>query len=331
MLGVQIAVDEIDLAFATVGGEELWAETVPLDLRNLDAAEGYRRVAEVLTEQIQRLGSDRALISVEVGVPGYVSRERGSVCNSRALGWQDVPLRAWLESTLWEAGVTHPVHVGVANDCQFAALYAGRVELRLQSDLVAVYYGGLRELGSGVLIDGDIFGGAHGGAGDLGHANVASSGGVCWCGRNDCLQMAISPVALLTSGALLPQTGAEEMVDQRPIDALSLISDAAAAGDQRVLDTLASAGDTLGAVLDHILGSLNPHAAILGGYVGLLSPYLMPSLEARLASRLANPAYASTRVVALGATTTRRVVSGAVVAARDEVLAEPLLFTWMVA
>ncbi len=326
VMGVHIAIDAVEVVLASVGGEKLWQETIPVDLRNLEAAEGYQIVAGILTKQIQRLNGNRELVSVEVGMAGFVSRDRGSVCSAREFGWEDVPLRSWLERTLWEAGVINPVHVGVANDCQLAALYAARVEVRLPNDLVAVYFGGLRNLGSGVLIDGEIFGGAHGGAGDLGHVNVAIEGGVCWCGRSSCLQMAVSPVALLTRGALLPPAGAAQMVDERPWEALTLIADAAAGGDRRVLDTLASAGDTLGTVLDDLLGSLNPHAAILGGYLGKLSPYLMPSLEDRLASRIANPAYSATRVVALEETAAR-VVGGAVLAARDEVLAEPLHLT----
>lgn len=329
VMGVHIDVDVVEVGFATVGGGELWQESIPVDLRHLDAAAGYQVVADILTRQIQRLGESRELVSVEVGMAGYVSRESGSVSSARSFGWEDVPLRSWLERTLWEAGVTNPVHVGVANDCQLAALYAGRIELRLPNDLVAVYFGGRRNLGSGVLIAGEIFGGAHGGAGDLGHVNVAIEGGVCWCGRSSCLQMAVSPVALLTRSALMPPAGAARMVDERPLEAMNLIADAAAAGDQRVLDTLGTAGETLGTVLDDILGSLNPHAAILGGYVGGLSKYLMPSLEDRLASRIADPAYSTTRVVALE-DLTPRVVGGAVLAARDEVLAEPLHLTRMV-
>ena len=80
---------------------------------------------------------------------------------------------------------------------------------------------------------------------------------------------------------------------------MSLISEAAAAGDERVLGALTDAGEILGTVLDDILGSLNPHAAILGGYLGVLSPYLMPGVESKLASRIANLAFSDTRIVAL--------------------------------
>lgn len=329
VLGLHISIDAVELGFATVGGEELWQETIPVDLRDVGAAEGYRIIADVMTHQIQKLDESRELVSVEVGMSGFVSREQGTV-SSRSFGWHDMPLRELVEQTLWEAGVKNPVHVGVANDCQLAALYAGRTELQLPNDLVAVYYGGLRSLGSGVLINGEIFGGAHGGAGDLGHVNVAIEGGVCWCGRSSCLQSVVSPEALLVRGGLLPSRGAQQLVDERPWEVLNVIADAATRGDERVLEALAVAGDTLGTALDDILGSINPHAAIIGGYLGLLSRWVMPSLEERLASRIASPAYATTRIVALDQISPR-VVGGAVLAARDEVLAEPLHLTRLAA
>ena len=330
VMGVHVDIDTIEIAVATVGGEELWQETVPVELRGVDADEGFRLISETVTRHVGRLEKSRELVSVEVGLAGYVSRDRGSVCSSRTFGWEDVPLRAQLERTLWDAGITAPVHVGMANDCQLAALYAGRVELQLPPDLVAAYLGGIRSLGSGILIDGEIFGGAMGGAGDLGHTNVASEGEQCWCGRTGCLQTAVSPVALLTRGALLPRAGAEQMVNERPIEALSLISEAAAAGDQRVLSALTDAGEILGTVLDDIVGSLNPHAVILGGYLGVLSKYLMPGVQNKLASRIANLAFSNTRIVALEELAPR-VVGGAVLAARDAVLAEPMRLTRAVA
>ena len=326
VIGAHVDIDVIEIRVATVGGEQLWQETVPCDLRGKNAEEGYRLISAELTRQIPRLGRDRELISVEVGLAGYVSRAEGSVCSAVTFGWTDVPLRALLARTVWDAGVTNPVHVGIANDCQLAALYAGRVEVQLPPDLVAVYFGGLRNLGSGVLIDGEIFGGAQGGAGDLGHSNVMCEGGECWCGRTGCLQTAVSPAALLTRSALVPEAGAKQMVDERPYEAISLISEAAAAGDHRVLGALTDAGEALGTVLDDTLGSLNPHAAILGGYLGVLSPYLMEGIKSKLVSRISNLAYSDTRIVGLEQVAPR-VVGGAVLAARDAVLSDPMRLT----
>ena len=325
-----MGVDAIHVGVATMGGDELWTDSVPVDLRPLDADEAYLVIAEVLDGQIRRLPADRALVSVEMGLPGHVDRDRGVVNSSRILGWEDVPIRELLGRSLWDAGITNPVHVGVASDCQLAGLYAGRVELQLPPNLVAVYFGGLRSLGTGLLIDGNIFGGAEGGAGDLAHSNVGAGDDGCWCGRQGCLQSALSPVALLTHSALMPRAGAEQMVAERPFEALTLITDAAEAGDERVLSTLTSAGEALGTVLDDVLGSLNPHAAILGGYLGRIWPHLMTGVESKLASRIATQAYSSTRIVALE-NTEARVVGGAVLAARDAVLAEPMRLTRAVA
>jgi predicted NBD/HSP70 family sugar kinase len=330
VMGVHVDVDTIGIALATVAGEELLRESVPVDLRESDADQGYEVIAEAITRLIRQLDDGRELISVEVGLAGYISRDRGSLCTSHTFGWEDVPLRSLLEQTLRDAGVDHAVHIGMANDCQLAALFAGRVEVQLPPEMVAVYFGGLRDLGSGVLIDGEIFGGAQGGAGDVGHTEVPE-GGPCWCGRTSCLQAAISPIALLTRSALLPQSGAEQMVAERPLDAVSLIADAAAAGDERVLATLTSAGEALGTVLDDMLGSLNPHAVILGGYLGVLSEYLMPGIKSKVASRIANLAFSETKILPLKTDLPRVVVGGAVVAACDAVLSEPMRLTHTVA
>ena len=93
-----------------------------------------------------------------------------------------------------------------------------------------------------------------------------------------------------------------------------------------MLATLADAGSALGGVIDDVLGVLNPHAAIIGGYVGVLSPYLRESMDARLSERLSDPAFAATLVVSLE-TPEPRVVRGAAMSARDACLADPLTLT----
>ena len=74
----------------------------------------------------------------------------------------------------------------------------------------------------------------------------------------------------------------------------------------------------------------NPHAVILGGYLGVLAPHLMPGVEGKLATRIANLPFSSTRIVALP-DLLPRVVGGALLAASDAVLDEPMRLTRAVA
>ena len=95
------------------------------------------------------------------------------------------------------------------------------------------------------------------------------------------------------------------MVDRDPEAALATMFEAAEAG-REVLDALEQAGDVLGRAIDDLIGAVNPHAVMLGGYLGVVSDHVMPRLRDRLTQRLAAPAYAGTEIMALAGLRPRR-------------------------
>jgi len=131
---------------------------------------------------------------------------------------------------------------------------------------------------------------------------------------------------LLVQGGLRSQEQAGSVVRDSPDDALDQVVDAAGAGNQTTLGALGEAGWALGRAIDDIIGILNPHAVVLGGYLGVLSPYLMPAVEAAIADRIQVGAFRGTLLVALP-TILPRVVGGATLAARDACLYDPLGLT----
>ena len=92
------------------------------------------------------------------------------------------------------------------------------------------------------------------------------------------------------------------------------------------MQVLKRAGAALGDAIDDVIGVVNPHTVILGGYLGALSPHLMDSIKERIAHRLAIPAFADTTIVAVEQHVPR-VVRGAVLAARDACFYDPLHLT----
>lgn len=324
-LGIHITHDVISIAATTMGGEELWLVTDPVQLLEADQEEGFAQVRDVIVRRIGEIPAGREVVSVEIGLPGQVVRDRGQIEHAAELPWTEFPIRERVREVFTDAGITG-IHVGVANDCQLAGLYAARTELLLPPNSVAVYVGGLRGIGSGLIVDGQIFGGAHGVAGDLAHANVGGETTDCECGRRGCLTTVLGPEALLTHSGLLSGDDATTMVLAEPYAAVELLRSQAEAGNEQVLTTLADAGSALGRVIDDVLGVLNPHAAIVGGYLGVLSPYLREAMDARLAERLSDPAFAATLVVSLESVEPR-VVRGAAMSARDACLADPLTLT----
>ena len=177
-----------------------------------------------------------------------------------------------------------------------------------------------------MIIRGEIYRGAAGGGGDFGHLNVATDGPSCWCGRRGCLESLVGPAALLVSAGLAGPDEAADLVDSDHPRAVGMIFDAAQNGDEAATSALASAGSMLGRAIDDIIGIINPHAVILGGYLGVLSQFLLPSLRSALETRLAVTAYADTEVLALEKLN-ERVVGGAILAARDACFSDPLELT----
>ena len=325
VLGVHVDIDGFQFAAATLGGRELWRNSVAANLRRAEPDAGFAALRAQLRSQLGQLPPDKQLIAVEIGVPGYIAQDRATVGWAESPDWRDFPLSSKVTKTLSDFGV-EGAHVGVTNDAQLAALHAVRIELGLRPDAIAVYFGGLRSISSGLIIGGEIFHGAGGGAGDFGHLNVDPSGPACSCGRNGCLQSLIGPHSLLTIGDLMPADEAARLVDERPEDAIRRIVDASDEGQAAMLQVLKRSGAALGDAIDDVIGVVNPHTVVLGGYLAALSAHLMPSIEERIAHRLAIPAFAATKVVAVQKNVSR-VVGGAVLAARDACFYDPLSLT----
>jgi predicted NBD/HSP70 family sugar kinase len=325
VLGVRVDLDGFEFAAATLAGHELWRDRVSADLRGAAPEAAFATLNNELRSQLSRLPADKHLIAIEIAVPGYAAADRATVGLSENPEWRDFPLSAKIKSTLDELGI-QGAHVGITNAHQLAALHAVRSELRLEPDTIAAYLGGVRSVGSGLIVNGEIFRGAGGGAGDLSHLNVDPSGPSCSCGRNGCLQSLIGPQNLLVFGELLPRDEAARLVDQQPKEAIKLIAAAIDEGQAPMLQVLKRAGAALGDAIDDVIGIVNPHTVILGGYLGTLSPHLMDAIQERISHRVTIPAFAGTKIVAVEQNPSR-VISGAVLAARDACFYDPLTLT----
>ena len=202
-----------------------------------------------------------------------------------------------------------PVHVG--NDANLGALAeatfgAGRGTRNL-------FYVGLSEgIGGGVIIDGRIYLGQTGGAGELGHIVVNPDGQVCRCGNRGCLATVAGGAALT---AALRQTHGPEMI----VDELIALSHG---GDPGAARLLADAGEAVGRVLAGMCSLLDPELVIIGGELAPAGQPLLGSVRASL-ERWISPASGHYPVV-LGELGGKAEVLGAIALAMSHVPDETL-------
>jgi predicted NBD/HSP70 family sugar kinase len=175
-------------------------------------------------------------------------------------------------------------------------------------------------IGAGIVLNGELFRGAHGFGGEIGHLTIDPYGPPCPCGSRGCLER------LAGQDALLRLAGWDARVrgpGQRPEWPGAMLAESARAGHPRTLEALCQVGHTLGIAAAAAVNLLNPQALLLGGYFAPVTDWLREPIEAELHRRLLAGDGSGCRVVAasLGG---EAAVRGAAASARRAVLSDPL-------
>ena len=145
-------------------------------------AELLDRLAEGAGAAAEQAGLPFAAVAaVGVCVPGPLDPSRSVVAVAPNLGWIDLAVREELERRLPHRSVF------IENDVRAAALSEHRLGAgRGSESMLAVFVGS--GVGGGLVVNGNLYHGAHGGAGEIGHMVVRAGGPRCGCGRAGCLE-----------------------------------------------------------------------------------------------------------------------------------------------
>ncbi|MFK0170410.1 ROK family protein [Streptomyces sp. NPDC090306] len=237
------------------GGGRAEVSTVPFDIGDGPEA-ALNRLAATLEELADRRGRP-LLRGVGLSLPGPVDVESGTVVlPSRMPGWNRFPVTAWLEERFG-------VPAGVDNDANCMAMGEQSVRPAAHRQSIMVKIGSA--IGSGIVVDGRLYRGATGVAGDITHSRIDGAADIpCSCGNTGCLETVASGAALVR---ILRERGADVT---RPEDVVRLARDA----DPEATRAVRRAGDHLGRVLAANVNFFNPDAVYLGGLLSTLEPFV---------------------------------------------------------
>ncbi len=244
--GIKIAPDSLTATLTDLTAEPLATVNVPVSPQ-IDARDLSRLVDEVLAQIIERTGAPRERVfGLGVGVPGIVESASGRVAISPIAQWLGNDLLVQIEEHL-------RLPVLVDNDVNTLTIAeqlfgAGRGI----PNFVVVTIG--RGIGMGVVVNGVVYRGAGGGAGEIGHVQVVADGPPCWCGQRGCLETVAAEPAIIRE--VLASTG-------RRLGPADLA--AAAEQDEPVREALRRAGEHLGHVLEAVVLILDPARVIISG------------------------------------------------------------------
>ncbi len=274
VVGVDLGGTNIKLGLISPDGEVLERNSTETRAeRGPEAVAG--RICDAVLGLLARAGLDRrAVAGVGIGSPGTIDLQAGVVTFSPNLpGWHDVPLRRLVEEGT-ELGCV------LDNDANAAALAESWVGAgRGKSSLILLTLG--TGIGGGIVLDGRIWHGGNGVAGEIGHMSIDPDGPECGCGNRGCLEAFASATGMVRRMKEAIEKGEKtSLADQAETLTARRIHEAAEAGDQAARRTVQMTGRYLGIGVSNLMHILNPEViAFSGGMTGAGRMLMDPLLE----------------------------------------------------
>jgi glucokinase-like ROK family protein len=297
VVGVDVGATHLVVVVADLRGRVLTETEIAADIvRGTEVT--LREVGAQVEAALQRAGCKLGEVeAIGVGVPGPVITVRGVVSSPPIMpGWDGFPIRQRLED-LWRKPVTldNDADLGALGEWTFGA---GRGE----KSLVFIKIG--TGIGCGILLDGQIYHGVLGTAGEIGHVTISEDGPPCTCGNYGCLEAMAGGRAIAQRAQLAIKAGQRTLLANHPDHEVTArdVAEAANAGDAVSQQLLSDAGRHIGSALASLINLLNPGLVLIGGGVAEAGSVLLDPIREAVKQRSLRASLQATRieVAALG-------------------------------
>ena len=300
VIGVDFGHTHLRVAIGNLAHQVLAEESEPLDV-DASSTQGFDRAEQLVTRLIEATGVDRSKIAgVGLGVPGPIDVESGTLGSTAILpGWTGTKPAEELRGRLGRC--PRPSRRG-RRGWRRCPRARGRRGVR---DLA--YIKVASGVGAGLVIDGKIYRGPGGTAGEIGHITLDESGPVCRCGNRGCLE------TFAAARYVLPLLQSSHGTDLTMEGVVRLARD----GDPGCRRVIADVGRHIGSGVANLCNLLNPSRVVLGGDLAEAGELVLGPIRESV-GRYAIPSAARQLSVLPGALGGRAEVLGALALALSE-------------
>jgi glucokinase len=274
-VGIDIGGTTIKAGLVTEAGIVLDSRQAPTIIDNIDG------LIESLTKLIRDLGSSDQIGAVGIGIPGLRSTQTHLIETS-----PNIPCihHLNLEEILSKRLKMKVVTENDANAGAYGEWAAGKAKSLQHMAYITIGTG----LGCGLILSGNLYRGASGYAGEMGHVNIEPDGRQCACGSIGCLETRVSAPGLV-------QTAREMIRDSHGHPGFAewtahSIYNAACAGDEAASKAFEWTGRFLGIACANLINLLNLEMIVVGGGVIASGDLLLDSARAEVQRRAFEPA-----------------------------------------
>jgi len=263
VIGIKIGLDGIVAALVNLKGTILYQIACPVPVKE-GKGTVIKSVMNVIRNLIKEARADFSqVIGCGIGVSGLVDSSCGTLLHSAILGWENIQFKELLEKEF-------NIPVFVDKDVNALALGEKRYgAARGINNFVCVTVG--TGIGAGIVLNGEIYHGNSGGAGELGHIIIDKNGPLCYCGKHGCLEV-FSSDRFIIKEAKKALTGGKKTLIKNFLNntdlnnlSVSTILEAARKGDIVAKDIFEQAGRNLGIGISNLINIIDPEVILMEG------------------------------------------------------------------
>ena len=278
IIGVDLSVDFISVMVTDFSGKAIWERKFPID-SEVKQDDAIAKMLELVKEAMAVCKEkNNRILGLGLAVPGLVDTNGDNLIYAPHLNWKDVPFRKILSES------TELQEIQIENDANAATIGEHIYGVaRKTGDFIFVFVG--KGIGSGLFLNGKLYRGMNGYAGEIGHLPIIAEpfNNLCDCGNLGCWETYANESTILkrTNERLEKRHSSiisTLMEEQHTPLSISILKKAADAGDQESLEIYSEAGDAIGIGIAGLINIFNPDKVIVGGPISISGIHLLPAI-----------------------------------------------------
>ncbi len=295
VIGVDLGGTTVKAGIVAFGGAIIEQLSIPTE-----AEKGPEVVVKQIIKAIHEImakANGNEIAGIGVASPGLVGIDGNTVESPPNFkNWDSFPLRDSIAN-----GLASNIPLYIENDANAAALAEAKFGAgKGEKNFLFVIWG--TGVGGGIIMDGKIYHGPHGGAGEFGHASIEFDGPKCNCGNIGCIESYIGQRYLSARAAKYLDNQTDSLVwklvngDASKIEP-RILYDAASKGDPAAAAILNEAGALLGVAISSFMNIMNFDLGIVGGGVSAAGDLVFDRMNEEVKKRVMAPLRPVARII----------------------------------
>jgi predicted NBD/HSP70 family sugar kinase len=273
-VGIHLSVNQVSVVLMDLQASIINTYSAPLDTTDLSVG----KVVDTFVQAVQTClwdsdFSKNQISGIGIAIPGLVNSRQGHIHYFPNYNWKDIKLTELVSKRI---GV--PVYI--ENSANTLVVFEQWFGIGRGADnflLVTTEHG----IGMGMVVDGKIYRGSRGVAGEFGHTTVDPNGPICRCGEKGCLEAICGNNAILRDAEAALKKGSWKRKEEGPLKIEEILEEAKK-GNRELIAIYRNVGEKLGIGLSNLHKLLDPKKIIISGKGVLAGDLLFTPMKATL-------------------------------------------------